>query len=63
MKCVDLMLVVGSKNSSNSQRLVEVAKNSGCAEAYLIEDYKKINWKKVAKANAIVASKKNLIQV
>ena len=53
VKCVDLMLVVGSENSSNSQRLVDVAKHSGCTEAYLIEDYKRIDWEKVAKANSI----------
>ena len=53
VKCVDLMLVIGSENSSNSQRLVDVAKDSGCNEAHLIEDYKKIDWKKVAKANSI----------
>ena len=50
---VDLMLVVGSENSSNSQRLVDVAKNSGCAKSYLIEDYKKIDWVKVKAANSI----------
>ena len=53
VKCVDLMLVVGSENSSNSQRLVDVAKGSGCAEAYLIEDHKKIDWRKVADARSI----------
>ena len=53
VKCVDLMFVVGSENSSNSQRLVDVAKDSGCTETYLIEDYKKIDWAKVAKANSI----------
>ena len=53
VKCVDLMFVVGSENSSNSQRLVDVAKDGGCTESYLIEDYKKINWAKVAKANSI----------
>ena len=53
VKCVDLMFVVGSENSSNSQRLVDVAKDGGCTESYLIEDYKKINWSKVAKANSI----------
>jgi 4-hydroxy-3-methylbut-2-enyl diphosphate reductase len=31
-----LLLVVGSKNSSNSQRLVDVARQSGC-RAYLID--------------------------
>ena len=34
----DLVLVVGSQNSSNSVRLVEVAKDSGAAAAYLVDD-------------------------
>jgi len=34
---VDLVLVVGSSNSSNSQRLVEVARRAG-TRAYLVED-------------------------
>jgi 4-hydroxy-3-methylbut-2-enyl diphosphate reductase len=34
---VDLLLVVGSQNSSNSKRLVEVARNSG-VPAYLVND-------------------------
>ena len=33
VKFVDLILVVGSDNSSNSQRLVDVAKHGGCSEA------------------------------
>lgn len=33
---IDLLLVVGSKNSSNSQRLVDVARQAGC-KAYLID--------------------------
>ncbi|MEW5974742.1 MAG: 4-hydroxy-3-methylbut-2-enyl diphosphate reductase [Acidobacteriota bacterium] len=37
----DLILVVGSANSSNSNRLVEEAKNSG-AQAYLIDDFRDI---------------------
>ncbi len=53
VKHVDLMLVVGSENSSNSQRLVDVAKNSGCTKSYLIEDYKKIDWVEVKEANSI----------
>ena len=53
VKHVDLILVVGSENSSNSQRLVDVAKAGGCPDAHLIEDYKKIDWGKVAKANSI----------
>ena len=34
----DLVLVVGSRNSSNSVRLVEVALDAGAAAAYLVED-------------------------
>ena len=33
----DLVIVVGSKNSSNSVRLVEVARNSGCASHLVAE--------------------------
>jgi len=33
----DVMLIVGSKNSSNSLRLVEVAKKSGCEKSFLID--------------------------
>jgi len=41
---VDLILVVGSPNSSNSNRLVEVAKRSG-VPAQLIDDAKDIDSK------------------
>lgn len=34
----DLVLVIGSKNSSNSQRLVEVARRAGARDARLIDD-------------------------
>ncbi len=32
------MIVVGSRNSSNSVRLVEVAKDAGARAAYLVDD-------------------------
>lgn len=38
----DIVFVVGSKNSSNSNRLREVANRAGC-EAYLIDDYRDID--------------------
>jgi len=41
---VDALFVVGSKNSSNSQRLVEVGIKSGCKKSYLIEDENEIKW-------------------
>jgi 4-hydroxy-3-methylbut-2-en-1-yl diphosphate reductase len=34
----DLVIVVGSQNSSNSVRLVEVAREAGAAAAYLVDD-------------------------
>ena len=34
-KC-DLLLIIGSRNSSNSQRLVEVAKKNGCENSLLL---------------------------
>jgi 4-hydroxy-3-methylbut-2-enyl diphosphate reductase len=34
----DVVLVIGSQNSSNSQRLVEVARDHGADEAYLIDN-------------------------
>ena len=41
-KC-DSFIVIGSKNSSNSNRLVEVAANSGCKDSSLLEDASKLN--------------------
>ena len=38
----DVVIVVGSPNSSNSVRLVEVAKDSGAAAAYLVDDASEI---------------------
>lgn len=40
----DLVLVVGSKNSSNSVRLVEVALRAGAVDARLIDDASQIDW-------------------
>jgi 4-hydroxy-3-methylbut-2-enyl diphosphate reductase len=40
----DLVLVVGSKNSSNSARLVEVALRAGARDARLVDDADQIDW-------------------
>ena len=40
----DAMLVIGAPNSSNSNRLVEVALNYGCAKAVLIQRAIDIDW-------------------
>ena len=41
---VDAMIVVGAPNSSNSQRLKEVAEKSGCPRAVLMQRAAEINW-------------------
>lgn len=53
---VDLFLVVGSKNSSNSNRLAEVARHKGC-NAFLINDFREIKevWIKNLKCIGITA--------
>jgi 4-hydroxy-3-methylbut-2-enyl diphosphate reductase len=43
-KRADAMLVIGAPNSSNSNRLVEVALNYGCAKAVLIQRAADIDW-------------------
>jgi len=40
----DLVLVVGSKNSSNSVRLVEVAMRAGARDARLLDDASQLDW-------------------
>lgn len=40
----DLLLVVGSRNSSNSLRLVEVGKRAGARDAKLIDDAGGLDW-------------------
>jgi 4-hydroxy-3-methylbut-2-enyl diphosphate reductase len=50
---VDLMLVIGAENSSNSKRLVEVAKLAGAKAAFLIADKDAIDWSLVDGADHI----------
>ncbi len=40
----DAVFVIGSPNSSNSNRLVEVAKVYGCSNAHLVQDDSNIPW-------------------
>ncbi|MGC1344573.1 MAG: 4-hydroxy-3-methylbut-2-enyl diphosphate reductase [Methyloceanibacter sp.] len=40
----DRLFVVGSPNSSNSMRLVEVAKRAGCPRAALVQNADEIDW-------------------
>ena len=50
---VDLMLVIGAENSSNSKRLVEVAKLAGARTSVLIADKDAIDWQLVEEAQHI----------
>ena len=52
-KNCDLFLVIGSRSSSNSQRLVEVAKKFGCKESLLMHSAQKLPIDKIRKANNI----------
>jgi 4-hydroxy-3-methylbut-2-enyl diphosphate reductase len=51
-KC-DIFFVIGSRNSSNSVRLVEVAKKSGCPYAYLIHSQSEIPYDKIEGSTTI----------
>jgi 4-hydroxy-3-methylbut-2-enyl diphosphate reductase len=52
-KNCDLFLVIGSRSSSNSQRLVEVAKKFGCKESLLMHSEQKLPIDKIRNANNI----------
>ena len=49
----DRLLVVGAPNSSNSLRLVEVARQSGCRTAALIGRASEIDWALLAGAERL----------
>tara|TARA_B100000029_G_scaffold229860_1_gene227349 strand:+ start:5638 stop:6579 length:942 start_codon:yes stop_codon:yes gene_type:complete len=51
-KC-DMFFVIGSRNSSNSLRLVEVAKNSGCVSSELIHSESDIPFHDIEKCKVI----------
>ena len=51
-KC-DLFFVIGSRNSSNSVRLVEVAKKSGCNNSILIHSQSEIPFDSIKDSNTI----------
>jgi len=50
---VDALLVIGAPNSSNSNRLVEVAKAGGCSYSQLIERADHIDWTALKGATSI----------
>jgi len=51
-KC-DIFFVVGSRNSSNSVRLVEVAKKAGCNNSHLMHSEKEIPYNDIEDSNTI----------
>jgi 4-hydroxy-3-methylbut-2-enyl diphosphate reductase len=51
-KC-DLFFVVGSRNSSNSVRLVEVAKKAGCKNSQLMHSEKEIPFQEIKNSDTI----------
>ena len=51
-KC-DMFFVIGSRNSSNSVRLVEVAKKSGCINSQLIHSESEIPYEQIQNSNTI----------
>ena len=52
-KLCDMFFVIGSRNSSNSVRLVEVAKKSGCTNSLLIHSESKIPYEQIENSNTI----------
>ncbi len=50
---VDALLVVGAPNSSNSMRLVEVARAHGCQRAILVQRADDIHWEQLGDMSAI----------
>ena len=51
-KC-DMFFIIGSRNSSNSLRLVEVAKNSGCENSILLHSESKVPFDKIDNCKSI----------
>ena len=51
-----MFFVIGSRNSSNSLRLVEVAKNSGCENSRLMHSESSIPFEEIEKFNTIGVS-------
>ena len=52
-KLCDMFFVIGSRNSSNSKRLVEVANKAGCNESELIHSESEIPLEKIGKCKTI----------
>ena len=65
-KC-DMFFIVGSRNSSNSVRLVEVAKRAGCTNSLLMHSEKEIPYNEISNSKIIgissgASAPENLVQ-
>jgi len=49
----DALLVVGAPNSSNSQRLVEVARREGCPKSLLVQRAENIDWEELGEVRRL----------
>ncbi|MDC9700935.1 MAG: 4-hydroxy-3-methylbut-2-enyl diphosphate reductase [Alphaproteobacteria bacterium] len=63
----DAVIVVGAPNSSNSQRLCQVAEKAGCKNAFLIQHKHDIDWSSFCAMNSIgltagASAPENLVQ-
>jgi len=52
----DALLVIGSSNSSNSNRLIEVARRAGCGRALLVDRARDIDWDRLAGVRTLALS-------
>ena len=50
---VDALIVIGAPNSSNSQRLVEVAKKAGCENSQMVQRAAEINWNSLTNIKSV----------
>ena len=49
----DALIVVGSPNSSNSRRLVEVAESMGCSNAFLLQNASALDWSRLGSVSTL----------
>ncbi|MCB1529929.1 MAG: 4-hydroxy-3-methylbut-2-enyl diphosphate reductase [Rhodospirillales bacterium] len=50
---VDVLMVIGAPNSSNSNRLVEAGKNYGCGKTLLVQRAAEIDWEALGKMESL----------
>lgn len=55
-KNCDFFIIIGSANSSNSKRLVEVASRNGAKQTLLMDNIEDIDWKQINKCNIVSIS-------